>query len=305
MGVTLITHKVWRKIKIAQKKSKSRAWVAVAYFGKGAAKMLPLKAGSKLVVNASEAAVKSGQTHPIDLLTLQKRGVRIYSDPNLHGKIYVFGRVAFIGSANSSHNSANNLIEAVICTSDREIIKRSKAFVDSVAKNELGPEQLAKLQKQYRPPRFESNPQNTKTAKRSKGIRIVKLVPAKWSEQDQTEATRSEKIARRQKKRTRVWTIDTFKWSGSNPFKKYDKVMTVLRQDSQNSFASPPGNVLHIHRYPTRNGGASMITIELPEKRRRNLRSITKKLGSGATKRLNRGGKLNQEWTRRLVDLWG
>jgi hypothetical protein len=40
-----------------------------------------LRAGSRLVVDASENAVKSGQTHPADLKKLQNRGVVIYSYP--------------------------------------------------------------------------------------------------------------------------------------------------------------------------------------------------------------------------------
>jgi hypothetical protein len=36
-------------------------------------------AGSRLVVDASEGAVKSGQTHPADLKRFQKRGVVINS----------------------------------------------------------------------------------------------------------------------------------------------------------------------------------------------------------------------------------
>jgi len=49
--------------------------MAVAYFGKGASRLLPLTAGSRLVVDASECAVASGQTCPADLIKLVARGV--------------------------------------------------------------------------------------------------------------------------------------------------------------------------------------------------------------------------------------
>jgi predicted Fe-Mo cluster-binding NifX family protein len=51
-----------------------------------------------LVVNASVAAVTSGQTSPQALLALHRKGVRIYSNAQLHAKVYVFGSKAFIGS---------------------------------------------------------------------------------------------------------------------------------------------------------------------------------------------------------------
>ena len=49
--------------------------VAVAYFGKGASRLLPLKRGSTLIVDMSRRAVGSGQTMPLTLtLRLQSGG---------------------------------------------------------------------------------------------------------------------------------------------------------------------------------------------------------------------------------------
>jgi phosphatidylserine/phosphatidylglycerophosphate/cardiolipin synthase-like enzyme len=147
MGSELVTGRVWSRLSGTRRKSRQRAWVAVAYFGKGAAKLLPLPRGSRLVVDASDNAVKAGQTHPADLLALQAKGVRVFSYPYLHGKIYVFGNVAAIGSANASYNSAQTLLEAMVMTTERRIVEGAKRFVERIAKNELGPDQLSRLQK--------------------------------------------------------------------------------------------------------------------------------------------------------------
>jgi len=70
MSVKLITEGIWDEITLAVKKSKIKSFVAVAYFGQNGAEMLPLNEGSVLLVDASEKAVKSGQTSPNELLKL-------------------------------------------------------------------------------------------------------------------------------------------------------------------------------------------------------------------------------------------
>lgn len=57
--------------------SQHRCAVAVAYFSEGASSLLPLAKGSRLVVNASERCVASGQTCPADLIKLVERGVAV------------------------------------------------------------------------------------------------------------------------------------------------------------------------------------------------------------------------------------
>lgn len=100
MDAELVTRNLWPTITKAAEQSKFRSYGAVAYFGKGGAKMLPLRTGSILIVDASETAVKSGQDCPAELVILYHQGVRIFSHPKLHAKIYVIGKRLFIGSAN-------------------------------------------------------------------------------------------------------------------------------------------------------------------------------------------------------------
>src|SRR4051794_33416057 len=110
----LLTTGVWKSLTAAAKDARKPAYVAVAYFGQRTSKLLPLPPNSRLVVDASDGAVKSGQTCPADLMRLQKRGVAIYSYQNLHGKVFVFGDVAFVGSTNVSNRSARILVEAAL-----------------------------------------------------------------------------------------------------------------------------------------------------------------------------------------------
>src|SRR6478752_282263 len=101
MSTTLVARGIWGKITAAAVGSAASANVAVAYFGAGASKLLPLKQGSRLVVDFSERAVTSGQTCPAEILKLIQRGVDVYSVSNLHAKVFVFRKRAFIGSTNA------------------------------------------------------------------------------------------------------------------------------------------------------------------------------------------------------------
>jgi hypothetical protein len=158
MTANLLTHGIWRTLTAATKGSRVRPAVAVAYFGQGAAKLLPLANGSTLVVDASEGAVKSGQTCPAELRKLLNRGVCIYSRQNLHAKIFVFGPKVFIGSANVSRHSAHTLHEAMIVITDGKVAAAAKDFVRGICVQEVGPKSLSRLQKLYRPPRLPSGP---------------------------------------------------------------------------------------------------------------------------------------------------
>lgn len=168
MSSQLVTENVWKTLTSATRQSRQPAAVAVAYFGQSAAKLLPLPARSRLVVDASEAAVKSGQTCPGELKTVsQKNAVRVYSVANLHAKVFVFGGIAFVGSANASWRSADTLIEALLATTDRKAVAAARQFVRDLCLHELGPEELDRLQRMYRPPRYvgtggaQRHPQNT------------------------------------------------------------------------------------------------------------------------------------------------
>lgn len=154
MSAKLITRHAWAALSEGARKSRKPAHVAVAYFGKGATKLLHLPPQSSLVVDASEAAVKSGQTHPADLLRMVRRSVAVYSVQNLHAKIFAFDTGAFVGSTNASMHSANVLQEAIVWVNDGAVVKAARDFVKNLCLDPLGPEELKRLQKLYRPPRF-------------------------------------------------------------------------------------------------------------------------------------------------------
>lgn len=155
--MVFISDDLWSEITQAAKVSKKPADVAVAYMGTNGDKLLPVRAKSRIVVDASLASVRAGSTNPTPLLALHKRGVRIFSRPLLHAKTFVFDSECFVGSGNASYRSANQLAEAAIRTSDTGTIQSARAFVRGVATDELDEQALEWLRSKYKPPKAGTN----------------------------------------------------------------------------------------------------------------------------------------------------
>lgn len=150
--------RVWPEILKAAKATRSPAHVAVAYVGDDGDKLLPLRPGSTLVVNASVESVSAGSTSPNALLRLHRKGIHVFSARILHSKVFVFDRVAFVGSANASTNSEKHLLEAGILLSDATAVAAARAFVLTTAVTRLDEAMLLKLAKLYRPPKIPGIP---------------------------------------------------------------------------------------------------------------------------------------------------
>lgn len=156
MATTFLQEGLWHELTAAIRNAKGKADVAVAYWGNGASALLPLVAGSRLVVDASEEAVKAGSTSPAELIRLHLNGVSIYSVPNLHAKLFLVGEQLFVGSANASLRSAESLVEAMLVTEDLNAVQEGRIFFDRlVLQPELGEASLGRLLQLYVPPKLE------------------------------------------------------------------------------------------------------------------------------------------------------
>lgn len=141
---------VWPVIKDQIKKAKKsqQIFAAIAYIGADAPKLMPLRRGDVLVCNASDAAIKQGATSANALQAFLGKGVKVFNEPRLHGKVVVFQKRAFVGSANVSTRSRDVLHEAVIETTDPKIIESSLRFVQRLAQeiSKLDLEDIKRLQ---------------------------------------------------------------------------------------------------------------------------------------------------------------
>lgn len=306
----LVTTDIWKSLTSSAKKSRKPAFVAVAYFGQGASKLLPLSANSRLVVDASDNAVKSGQTCPAELKLLQNKGVIIYSVPNLHAKVYVFDGVAFVASANVSGNSAKKLIEAMVRITEGPVISAAKMFVRSLCSNELSPGTIDRLQKIYRPPRFEGPPVAGLRRKQSSQavmprLFVTQLVRGDAPTGSEDAEEKGREIAKSRRKHRRSYVLQDFNWSGIAPFRRGDKVIQVVKEEDGTRLVDAPGDVVHTHNWRRGNRRVMFVYLELPKVRRVRLEKLARRLGYGAKKKLFKNGLVrNVDFAETLLGNW-
>lgn len=307
MATQLITKNVWYSITHAAKNTNYKSFVAVAYFGQGGARMLPLTKGSLLVVDASEKAVKTGQTCPDELLKLYYKGVKIYSLPNLHAKLFVIGKALFIGSTNVSSNSAETLTEVLFRTSEVKSVENAKEFIKSFCKVEMGPDLLARLQKMYRPPRFigkrKPGAKRKITKVNASGFFTYQLESAKFTKEEkkQSEMGYSEAEKKRIIKSRHI--VDEFQWENGMMAKKNDIILQVVEEDGA-TYVCPPGILIHTRKWRNGKKVKTLYYVEIPDVKRKNLKWVNKQLNPTQRKLLKRDGRRTKEFAEKIHSLW-
>lgn len=311
MKTQFVTRGIWKSLTASAKAASKPALVAVAYFGQGASKLLPLGAGSRLVVDASENAVKSGQTHPADLKKLQNRGVVIYSYPSLHAKVYTFDGFAFVGSANASNRSSGILTEAVVKTSDLAVVRSARTFVRDLCRDELSPGRLDRLQKMYRPPRVPSGTKaRGKVHSRKPRQTMPRLFLAQLKLKDIPEGSEGAseqgmKIAKARRRHGRSYVLSDYFSVGKNIIQQGDKVIQILEGPDGSRLIDAPADVLYTRPWKGNRYPVTFIYLEHPDVRRTRLDKLARRLGYGAKKKLHRNGLVrDREFAEKLLANW-
>jgi len=141
----ILSPNLWREVKTAAHRAAQRK-AAVAYVTKD---LIGFHRGDVLVTDASEGAIRSGETDGKLLLRLHGKGVRIYSCPRLHAKVLLLGEVAVIGSGNLSLSSEKALIEAAVLTDQPSAVAGVASLIEQLvhASEPLDEPKLKKLAK--------------------------------------------------------------------------------------------------------------------------------------------------------------
>lgn len=289
----LLSEQPWKALTRAVKREPGKCHVAVAYFGQGAAQMLPLREGSLLVLDFSEASVRAGRSCPAEVLKLLKRGVEVRSVRNLHAKVFVVGNTAFIGSTNVSQSSANTLVEAVAVSSDPHLVRRSRRFVIDLVGEPVSEEFAQQMAAIYRPPILPKAPRKARKAQpvvsEYSTTWVVQLTPCKWDVADHAAEKAGRPAAERSLKDSERFEVETFCWSKADfarRVKRGEMVVQVLAQSPRRHMVSAPARVLFIQNYLGAKGREnSIVFVERPKgSRRRSFQQLRKSLGSAASK---------------------
>jgi hypothetical protein len=232
------------------------------------------------VVDASKGAVSGGQTCPADLAVLLKRGVRIYSEPKLHAKVFVAGKTAYIGSANASQSSADTLIEAAVRTTESSVVRDAREFVLDGCIFELGPRALKELSEVYQPPKGGGGAKGGRKQPSGPRLLFASLILEEWSDSEQQLYEKGLLVARSRRENPRSWDMEAFPYYGKCPFEKGDVVMQILDVGKGRLMAEPPGNVIHVLSSPGTGGQeVAFVYVERPADRRRQLKRVAHAVG--------------------------
>lgn len=123
---TILTGDIWEQVPQKAGTAK-RQLMTVAYVSSGT--HLRLRSNDLLICDASDHAIKTGETSAQLLRTLFNKGVELRSRPDLHAKVGVFGCCALIGSCNLSVSSEERLTELALFTDRKQVVAQATAFI--------------------------------------------------------------------------------------------------------------------------------------------------------------------------------
>lgn len=120
---------LWSEIdRLAKRRGVRRAAVAYVSSDDG----LAFRNGDTLIVNASDEAIRTGQTSAAVLRAAFDRRALLFSNPNLHAKVLIIGDRVIVGSANLSRSSRDHLHEVAIITDDPEMAGGATQFIEQL-----------------------------------------------------------------------------------------------------------------------------------------------------------------------------
>lgn len=138
----VLSSDLWKSVTAVSNKAKHRQ-AAIAYVTED---YLNLRSGDVLIVDASEATIRSGGTDARLLQDLHRRGVALYHCADLHAKVMLLDDIAVVGSANMSQSSGS-LVEAAIITDQSSIVSGVASFIEQLkrARHRLTAPKIAEL----------------------------------------------------------------------------------------------------------------------------------------------------------------
>ncbi|MGH9525888.1 MAG: phospholipase D family protein [Terriglobales bacterium] len=228
--------------------------IAVAYVGKGAARMLRVQEGDVLVCALTLANCRNGSVCPEELLKLKRRGVRIHALDDLHAKVYLLGDRVIVGSANAS---LSGLDEAALLSTDAKVLRRARAWFKDRTHSPVGDEWLGKCSSVYRPPRF-----GRRGSARNPELARVWVIGTEDTPEFPSDERRLCREAKRKAKPRRGFEASTLRWPGDDRFQKL--VSPGDRVVADWNGVHPPARVLAVKRgHSGRGGSVAYVVLEM------------------------------------------
>jgi hypothetical protein len=287
--------------------------VAVPYVGSDALERLHLGRGDRLVADCRPATARSGSTSPAALRSYLDAGVDVRRWEWLHAKVFVFGDVAVVGSANATWNSEHNLDEAAIVLTAKRDVADARAFVEELCSDApvVDDDWLDQCEAAWLPPR-DRRPPNPRDGwiPIPEGddwtLWIVRI--SSWD----APAYVMEAIDRHRRSvrahQSGPFSVESFSWDSRPPFKAGDVIVEVFTSDSGRTTICVPALVEAAWKVSRGRNSHQLVTMLRP----RGHRPVSLRQLNEATEAV--GWKLRQQDAQRattlerrdaVLNLWG
>lgn len=302
---------VWSRL-TSLAKDNGKCHVAVAYFGQGASQMLPLRAGSTLVVNMSLRTVEEGSTSPAEVGKMLKRRVAVYTCKKLHAKVFVMGDRAIVGSSNASLPSRSSLIEAALETNDPTAVQKCTAFVKQHCSTKVNPKDVEKLLPFYNPSGG-GGKRNSSTGQQLTfpPFWAVALSRVDWDEEDTQQADKARPLAENDLGDPKKYRLDEFCWTGHDlraRLSEKDLIVQVMTENDRSVKVHPPSEVIRIQQYHVGKSPRMIVFLRVPRRSSVDLKRLGKLIDAPikSIKKLRRVRLLkNQKLITEFASHWG
>jgi hypothetical protein len=210
---------LWATLTRLSKACKVRQHVAVPYLGQGGSDLLKFRPGDVLICALNKGQSRNGSVYPAEIRKLQKKGVEVYLEDDLHAKVFLFGSKAVVCSANLSVHSRSGLDEAGLLTTDRGVVSKIRQWF-SLRKQEMASQQYVRdCNKVYQPPEKPRAPKKRGQENRSRMWLFWSDETDEYPPLGEGQVFRAgESVAKKRLRQPRHFEADSVRCSGRNRF---------------------------------------------------------------------------------------
>jgi hypothetical protein len=220
---------------------------------------------------------------------MQRRGVTLVDNPQLHAKVYVFPRAAIIGSTNVSRRSFFHLREAGVLLTNPTLVRQAREFVESMADGIEVDAAVIERFPQREPKGFslagvtepKSRGNRRSTSASGKSLFVASAVYTDFEPEIERLAERATAEARQ--RATRKVNFEEY-YSPSDPGVRVgdEIIVRVDDESARGVHIEPPGVVFAVKR--SRAGGVVVIYALAPGQNRRSRERFAKAVPLDAAK---------------------
>jgi hypothetical protein len=267
-GQFIAGDEIWPSLRSRAVSSSGRRIAVTAYLGAGASEMLPLRKDDILLCALSLSNCRAGTVYPSEIRLLMNNGVKVYTDADLHAKLYIFGEFAFVCSANMSRRSEHVLVEAGVWVHG-VVVREIQEWVEKRLGDPVRPFFLDECEREFRPNVFGgegaggTKERGQDAPPREGQVWLLKTESSVVPEKERRAAELGETDAQQKLDRPSDDVVRTIRWPGAARMVPGDTILQ-LASEQEGVRVYPHGKLLHKKVIVNSRRSATYLYIELP-----------------------------------------